>query len=108
MFNSYTPGINTSIIPKWHYDNIFSEKTMNELHAWIKNHPNIIYPPNIKDWLFVKINVTIVNKQNHLLQISVQDLHNDMILPLHQGVFWVQEQLKKKYVLEIRYLGSTC
>ena len=68
----------------------------------------MIHPPNIKDYLFVKINVTIVNKQNHLLQISVQDLHNDMILPLHQGVFLGARTVEKKYVLEIRYLGSTC
>ena len=31
--------------------------------------------------MFVKINVTLVKKQKHLLQISVRELHNDLILP---------------------------
>ena len=57
--------------------------------------------------MFVKINGTILNKHKHLLQISVRDLHNDMILPISEGAFLVQEKLMEKYVLEIRHLGST-
>ena len=33
----------------------------------------------------VKINGTMVKKQKHLLQISVRELHNDMILPSSEG-----------------------
>ena len=50
-----------------------------------KNHPHSI---NLPDSLFVKINGTLVNKQKHLLKISLQDLHNDMILPIYQGGFF--------------------
>ena len=31
------------------------------------------------------MNGTIVNKKKHILQISVQELHNDTILPIYQG-----------------------
>ena len=57
--------------------------------------------------MFIKINGTIVKKQKHLIQISVGELHNDMTLPIFEGVFLVQEHLMDKYVLEIRQLGST-
>ena len=85
---SYIPGINTSIFPKQYFENIFTEKLVNELHSWIENHPNVIHSSNVKDSLFVKINGTIVRKQKHLPQISVQELHNDMILPIYEGGFW--------------------
>ena len=39
--------------------------------------------------------------------MSVQELHNDMILPISEGVFLVQEQVMEKFVLEICNLGST-
>ena len=64
---------------------MFSGKVIHELHAWIKNHPHIIHFPNAKDSYFVKINSTMVKKQKHLLQISVRELHNDMILPSSEG-----------------------
>ena len=51
------------------------------------NHPHIIHSPNVKDSVFVKINGNIVKKQKHILQISVQELHNDMILPISEGLF---------------------
>ena len=35
ILKSYIPAINTSIFPKKHYKNIFSEKLINELHNWI-------------------------------------------------------------------------
>ena len=57
--------------------------------------------------MFVKINDNIIRKQNNLLQISVQDLYNDMILPISEGIFWLQEQFTENHVLEIRHLGST-
>ena len=37
--------------------------------------------------MFVKINGTMVKKQKHILQISVIDLHNEMILPSYEGGF---------------------
>ena len=69
MLKSYLPGINTLVFPKIHYENIVSEKLVNELHAWIENHPHLIHPPNVSYSLFIKINGTLVNKQKHILQI---------------------------------------
>ena len=85
MLKSYLPGINTSNFPKRHYDNILSEKLVNELNAWIENNPRAIYYPNVKDSSSVKINGTLVNKHKHLLQISEHDLHNYTILPISKG-----------------------
>ena len=64
-----------------------SEKLINELHAWIENHPHVIHYPNVKDSAFVKINGTMVRKQNHLPQISVREIQNGMILPSYEGSF---------------------
>ena len=63
MLKSYLPGINTSIFPKIHYENILSGKIVNKLHAWIENHPHVVNYHNVSDSLFVKINGTIVNKK---------------------------------------------
>ena len=104
---SYTIGIKTSSLPKKHNENIFSEKLVSELNAWIENYPHVIHSPNVKYWLFVKINGNIVDKQIHILKISVQELHNDMILPIFEGIVLVQEQLMEKYLLDIHHLGST-
>ena len=35
FLNPYIPGIHYLMIIKIHYDNIFSGKLVNELHAWI-------------------------------------------------------------------------
>ena len=59
MLNSYLPGINTSNFPKRHYENIFSEKLVNELHECIKNHPNVIHSSNASDSLFVNLMVIL-------------------------------------------------
>ena len=73
--------INTSIFPKKHYEDIYFEQLINELHAWIENHPHVIHSPKVKYSVFIKINDTLVNKQKNLLQISVREIHNDMIFP---------------------------
>ena len=51
--------------------------------GWNKSH--IIHFSNVSDSIFVKNNGNLVNKQKHLLQISVRELHNDMVLPILQG-----------------------
>ena len=108
MLNSYLPGINTSIFPKRHYNSIFYEKLVNELHAWIESLPHVIDSFNFLYPSFVKINANIVNKQKHLLQISVRDLHNNMILQIFQRRSFCSRTVNENYVLEIRHLGSTC
>ena len=84
---SCIPGINISILQNKHYENIFSEDLVNELNSWIENHPHVIHSTNVKYSLFVKISNRIVKKQKHIPQFSLQDLHNDMILPIYAGVF---------------------
>ena len=67
--------------------NIFYEELVNELHAWIENHPNVIHSTNVKDPLFVKINGTLFFFFLNLFQISRRELHNDMILTSSEGGF---------------------
>ena len=64
---------------------MFSEKLVNELHYCIEKYPFAILSPNVSDSVFVKINGSLVKKQSYIIQISVWELHNDMILPLSQG-----------------------
>ena len=73
-------------------------KKFNELHEWIEKHPHVIQLTNVSDSLFVKINGTLVKKQNNLLHISVQYLHNGLILPISQADFFVQELWMAKNV----------
>ena len=87
MLKSYLPGINTSIFTNIHDENIFSEKLLNELHTCIENQPHVIHPPNLSESLLVRVNGTLVKKQNHILLISVQELHNDMILQIYQEFY---------------------
>ena len=61
MLKLYLTGINTSILPKRHYNNICYEKIVNELHVWIENHPHLIQSPNESDFLFVKIMVLFLS-----------------------------------------------
>ena len=87
MMNSYILGMNTSILPKRHDENIFSEKLVNGLHSWIKNHPHLIHYTKFKRLIVCKNNGTFLEKQKHRLQILARDLHNDMIVPISEGVF---------------------
>ena len=64
MLKSFIPVISVSIFPKIHYENIFYEKDINNLHACIENKPHLIHSPNAKDSVFVKINGTMINKQS--------------------------------------------
>ena len=107
MLKSYLTRIDTSIFPKRNYDNIFSERLVNELNDCIENHPHVIQTQNISDSLFVKINGTPVKKHKHLLQIPVKELHNNTILSIYQGGTLVQELWMENYVLEVHILGST-
>ena len=51
MLKPYMNRINKSILPKKYDEQKFSDKLVNELHAWIENHPRSIHPPppNVKD-----------------------------------------------------------
>ena len=49
MLKLFIPAINISIFPNKHYEKIFDEKIINELHAWIENHPHVINYPNVTD-----------------------------------------------------------
>ena len=60
MLKSYIPAINKYFFPKKHYKNIFSEKLINDLHAWIENHSRVLHCPVVKYSLFVKTNGNMV------------------------------------------------
>ena len=72
MLKLYIPEINTSILPNNHYENIFSEKLVNQLYAWIENHPHVIHSPNVKDSFFFKINGTLVKKKTYTSNLSTR------------------------------------
>ena len=61
---------------------------VNELHDWIDKQTHLIKLPKVSDSLFIKINVTLVKKQKNTIQISVRELHNDMIFPIYQECCW--------------------
>ena len=65
----------------------FSDTIANELHNWIDKHHNIIQYTNVSDSTCFKVNTTILKKKNQLIRISVQELYNDIILPVSQGIF---------------------
>ena len=64
-----------------------SENLVNELHDWIEKQPHVIKYPNEPYSKIFKFNDTLLKKHKHLLQISVHDMHNDLILPVSKGVF---------------------
>ena len=108
MFKSYLPGINTLILTKKNCENILSEKLVYELHAWIEISPSCNTYPQCKIIIIYQNIGTRVKEKKHLLQISARELHNNIILPISEGVFLVQEQFIETYVLEICHLGSKC
>ena len=55
-----------------------------------------------------KMNGTLLKIQNHLPQISVQELYSDAILAISVGVFFGARTVDVKYILEILHLGITC
>ena len=62
MLKSYIPGINSLIGPKRHYYIVSSENIVNDLHDWMDKHPHIIQCPHLSEYIFVKVNVTLVKK----------------------------------------------
>ena len=88
MLKSYISGINSWIGPKRYSTYYFSGNIVNEQHDWIYNHPNVIQSPNVSDSICGKVNGTHEKKQKNLLQISVRDLNNGIILPVYQDGFY--------------------
>ena len=88
MLKSYIPGNNSLIYPNRYYNNLFSGKIVNKFYDWMEKNSHVIQSQNVSESLFVKINCDVVNEQKHLLQISVQELHNYLTLPIYQGCFF--------------------
>ena len=82
-----TPGTNI------YYNNHFSENIVNDLHDWIDKQPCVIPYPNRSDSTCVKANGDILKKHNHLLKISVCEMHNGIILPVYQGGFYAARKM---------------
>ena len=64
------------------------ENLVNSLHDWVETSPNVIQYTNVSDSIFFKINGTLVKKQKHLIQISVWEIKNDLIIKVSQGGFY--------------------
>jgi hypothetical protein len=66
-----------------------SPEVRSKFLEWFMNHPNVVESPIVNETILVKNIVTgqkeRVNKL--LLQISIRELHNDMLLPPDQGGF---------------------
>ena len=88
VLKSYIPEINLLIGPKRHYEAFSYGKLFNAFTDWREKYPHVIKSPNVSDLIFVKSNVTFVKKKKDLLRISVQELHNDIILPISQVGFF--------------------
>ena len=58
------------------------------MHYWIINHPHVIVSPITNECLNINITGKNENKsvKNLLLQISVVDLHNNMVCPVSQVI----------------------
>ena len=81
--------IESLVCPKRYYHYYFSKKLVNELQYWMEKHPHVIKYHNVADTKFVKVNGTLLKKEKHLIQISVCELYNDLILPVFQGKFHI-------------------
>ena len=66
----------------------FSGIIFNELLELIEKQPHIIQFQNVSDSIFVKVNDTLVKENNHLIQISLRDFYNDIILLVSQSGFY--------------------
>ena len=66
---------------------LFYQNIGNELHYCIKKHPHVIPYPNVSDLIHIKVNGNMLNKKKDLLQFSVHELHNDLLLPVSKGGF---------------------
>ena len=71
--------------PNRYYNDYFSENIVIGLHECIEKHPNIIPSTNLLDSIHLKENMITLKKHKHLIQISVRELHNDLILSVSQG-----------------------
>ena len=60
---------------------------MDWLNKWVEKHPHVTQSQIISDSIIFTFNVILFKKQKQLLQISVRDLYNDIILPVSQGKF---------------------
>ena len=76
------------VVDSWIGANRCYNNSVNGLHKWIDKTPHLIPYPNLSESICVKVNGNLLKNHNHLLQISVCGLHNDLILPVSQGGFY--------------------
>ena len=72
----------------------------SDLHKWIISHPRLIQPPIKKDYIKVKFNDGIGGEnteiqQKVILQVSVRELHIDMLKKCATGFPW--HMMKKDF-----------
>ena len=86
MLKPYITRIVSFIVPKRYNKTNYYESIDNKFNDWIEKHHHTIPYLNVSESIFAKINGNLLKKQKNLLQISVQKLHNNLILRLLQGV----------------------
>ena len=67
---------------------LFYKNIVNELHYCIYKHPHVSPYPNVSELIRIKVNGNMLNKKKDLIQFSVHELHNDLILPVSKGGFY--------------------
>ena len=72
--------------------NKVSDEIKADLHQWIRNHPNVVSSPSVKDVIHVKVTkddgTTEKKKMSKLLlQVSICELHDDLMKAEHEGGF---------------------
>ena len=71
----------SSVKKRKHYSKI-SPELRSKVIDWLKKHPHIIQSPNFNDTLIVKDksnNGIYIREQKYLHQISIRELHNDLL-----------------------------
>ena len=99
-WNNTFQGLINSFPQREIIKSFLSGKLVNKSYHWIEKHPHVIKTPNVSGSIFIKINVTLVMEQTHLLQISLWDLHNDKIWPISHGGFFRGTNVDGKVCIE--------
>ena len=56
--------------------------------GWLENHPDVVISPNQRDVILVKDENGVKQRVSKwLMQKSIREFHNDMLLPVEQGGF---------------------
>ena len=89
LIKSEATGVNWITTGTRKYKTDFTDDFVKELHEWVKGHRDVIACPNGKDTLKIKMEgqKDPVLMEKLLIQISIRELHNDLVKPMSEGGF---------------------